>query len=393
MCLPRGADYGKPPTFWIPPRPGAALPTVWAATWAARPPSARPRAEPVPSFTWVFGDAFDSGVGGFVVKSSDAGNTWSSAIQLTGTVGATTYTATKILDLKVDDTGVESTNVVLVGTNVGLFRSTNAGASYSLVNNATFNGHYAWSLVRTGTNTWIASTEDFLAGTAGSILRSTDGGANWNPISGPIAGAGRMTLGIGTPGDSDVYCFAATTGDGAQLDLYRSANGGQSWTATNTNGSTAPRTRNTANPDQPDNDYMQGQAFYNHMLLVDPIDTNHNTVYVGGQLSSARNTNGGATGSANTDKWRVLTNWLAQYNLPYSHADFHCAATSDAGGTHRIFFGNDGGLFISTDAGITWDDKKNVGHHLPPGLRHGHRPTEQLQRRQRADGPAGQRHP
>ncbi|MBL0210476.1 MAG: immunoglobulin domain-containing protein [Holophagaceae bacterium] len=302
------------------------------------------------------GDAFDNGVGGFVVKSSDAGNTWSPAIQLTGTVGPTTYTATKILDLKVDDTG--ASDIVLVGTNVGLFRSTNSGATFTLVNNAVFNGKYVWSLVRTGANTWIASTEDFVNGTAGSILRSTDGGAIWSPITGPIVGAGRMTLASAAPGELIVYCFAADTGDGAQLDLFRSTNGGQTWTGTATDTSTAP---SNPNAEQGDNDYMQQQPWYNHLLLVDPIDGARNTVYVGGQLSLAKNTNGGATGGSAATQWKVLTNWLAQFGLPYAHADFHCAATSDAGGTHRIFIGNDGGLFVSTNGGTTWDDTKNVG--------------------------------
>ena len=65
------------------------------------------------------------------------------------------------------------------------------------------------------------------------------------------------------------------------------------------------------NPDQPDMDIMAGQAFYNQMLLVDPADPARNTVYIGGQLSAARSTDGGAT-------WRILTNWLAQFGCPTS---------------------------------------------------------------------------
>lgn len=315
------------------------------------------------------GDAFDSGVGGFVVKSTDSGDTWSPAIQLTGTVGATTYTATRILDLKVDDTG---TGVVLVGTNVGLFRSTDSGASYSIVDNAAFNGKYVWSIVRThigaNPNVWVASAEDYAAGTLGALMISTDGGATWSPLSSPLTGVGRMTLAVAAPGDSDVYCFAANTGDSAQKDLYRSTDGGQTWTATATNSTTQPA---TTNGDQSNNDYMHTQAFYNHMVLVDPTvgsssANTRSTVYVGGNLSSAKNTNFGATGATAATKWKVLSNWLpgsttGTASLPYVHADFHCGAISKVGATTYTFFGTDGGLFMSTDGGTTWDSTKNTG--------------------------------
>ena len=39
------------------------------------------------------------------------------------------------------------------------------------------------------------------------------------------------------------------------------------------------------NEEQPNMDIMLGQAFYNHMLLVDPADPSRNTVYIGGQLA------------------------------------------------------------------------------------------------------------
>ncbi|HJW33579.1 MAG TPA: proprotein convertase P-domain-containing protein [Holophagaceae bacterium] len=284
------------------------------------------------------GDSFDGGVGGFVCKSTDSAATWGGAVFLTG--------ATKIHNLKVDTSvGATTANdVVLVGTNAGLFRSTNGGASFT--SDATLSGKAVWTLVKTSAG-WLAST---VTGSNGALYISTDLGATWNPITTPIAGMGRATLGIGAAGDSIVYCFAANTGNAAQLDLFRSTNGGQSWTAlglgakvpTNTNG------------DQSSMDVMHGQAFYNHMLLVDPSDVTRNTVFLGGNLSSVKSVDGGVT-------WTVTSNWLAQFGLPYIHADFHAAAFSNAGGLNRIFFGTDGGLFTSTDGGSTWDDTKNNG--------------------------------
>jgi hypothetical protein len=114
------------------------------------------------------------------------------------------------------------------------------------------------------------------------------------------SGAGRTTLGVGAPGDAIVYAFAATVGNGSQRDLFRSTDGGLNWTALGLGG----KTPLNPNQDQPNMDIMAGQAFYNHMVLVDSNDTTRGTVYIGGQLSSAKSTDGGNT-------WRIITNWLA----------------------------------------------------------------------------------
>jgi subtilisin-like proprotein convertase family protein len=283
------------------------------------------------------GDPFDLGVGGFMIKSTNGGSSWSSAAQL--------GTASIIYDLKVDTS--QAQDIVLVGTNVGLYRSVNAGTSYGVV--ATLPATLqVWSLVRTSTG-WLATTET--SARAGAIYASTDQGATWAQIPGTtFSGAGRITLGVGQPGDATVYAYAANTNDASQLDLFRSTDGGATWTALNI----TTKVPTNSNSDNPNMALMGSQAFYNHMLLVDPSDASRNTVYLGGQLASAKTTNGGAT-------WTLLSNWLAQFSLPYVHADFHCAAVSDFNGTHRLYFGTDGGLFTSTDGGATWDDTKNKG--------------------------------
>ena len=99
---------------------------------------------------------------------------------------------------------------------------------------------------------------------------------------------------------------------------------------------------------------MAGQAFYNQMVVVDPNDTSRNTVYIGGQLSAAKSTDGGAT-------WRIITNWLAQFGLPYAHADHHAAAFTTIAGDPALLLGTDGGLFLTTDGGARFESQKNDG--------------------------------
>lgn len=306
--------------------------------------------------------------GGVMIKSTDGGNTWSAGISLP--------TASTIRDVKVDF--FNGHDVVLVATDSGLYVSNDDGATYNLALDAVFLHtnqfgtflNSLWSFARTSQG-WLASIETPFFGLpddgTGSLAFSSDHGATWNAISNPgnvFTGAGRTTLGVGLPGDRAVYAFAANTGDNVQLDLFRSNDGGQSWTALGL----PKKTPVNPNPDQPDMDIMEGQAFYNQMLLVDPNDASRNTVYIGGQLSSAKSSDGGAS-------WRIIANWLAQFGLPYVHADYHVAAFSNLTKNPMILFGSDGGLFTSTDGGNTFDDSKNTGLVTILGYTIGSNPT------------------
>lgn len=286
------------------------------------------------------GDPFDPGVGGFAYKSTDGGETWSAGVKIAD--------ATIVHDLKVDSSG--GTDIVLVGTNAGLYRSVNGGATFALVlgpGSPAATGRF-WSLQRSSAG-WLAAR---MSGNTGSLWLSADQGATWSqiPTAGTLAPSGRITLGVGAAGDAVVYAFAATAGNGAQKDLYRSTDGGVTWTAIGL----PAKTPVNPNEEQPDMNIMAGQAFYNHMVLVDPADESRNIVYIGGQLSSAKSTDGGVT-------WRLISNWLAQFGLAYVHADHHAAAVATIKGQPILLFGGDGGLFTSDDGGATFSSQKNDG--------------------------------
>ena len=310
------------------------------------------------------GDPFDPGVGGAIYRSTDGGETWGpgQTLRLANGVGATV-----ILDIKVDTSGAQ--DVVLVATNAGLFRSLNGGNTYSPL----VSGGLHWSIAKTSAG-WLVALTNLgsavfvrLATAAGAAtLDFTAGGINATGT--PPAPAGRMTLGVAAPGDAVVYAFAAKRNNTRQKDLYRSADGGATFTpiglgdyVTTMEGTPpAPVTRWVGKvPENPYQyqttmDIMFDQAFYNQMVLVDPSDAARNTVYIGGQFSSAKTTNGGNT-------WRVVSAWLAQNGLPYVHADHHAAAIATIKGTPILLFGGDGGLFTSDDGGKTFSSQKNDG--------------------------------
>jgi hypothetical protein len=295
------------------------------------------------------GDPYDQIlVGGAVAKSRNGGNTWSAPIEL--------GTAVSVRDLKVDTS--TDIDIVLVATDSGLYRSANAGQSYAAV--AGFEGLSVWSIVRTSAG-WLVSAQTCAAASAGlrcagatTLYLSTDRGASWAPISnagGVFAANGRTTLGVGLPGDSVVYAYSSTVGDAQMKDVYRSADGGQTWVA---NGVNAGKVPTNANPSMPNMNICQSQCWYNQMVLVDPRDPSRNTVWIGGNLASARSINGGGT-------WSLMTWWLpGQVPLPYAHADFHSAAFKTTG-TPTLILGNDGGLADSVDGGATFGTDKNNG--------------------------------
>ena len=300
------------------------------------------------------GDFYDvlGTVAGTVAKSIDGGATWGAMIKLPG--------ATAVRDIQVDRTG--ATDVVLVATNVGLFRSADAGVTYVKVAGGVgeaLGGKSVWSLAQTNIG-WAAAAEADLAlvgSGPGTVYVSTDLGATWVTATTPptgrgSGGIGRITLAVATPGERKLYATAATQSGDAQDDLYVSNDGGRSWAPL---GVTLKAPLNP-NCQQSNMDVMHGQAFYNQALLVDPTDATRSTLYMGGNLMGAKSTDGGQT-------WRLISTWLPDIcgdgsdKLPYVHADFHAATMVLNGRTAALVFGTDGGLFASFDGGATFADR------------------------------------
>ncbi len=349
------------------------------------------------------GDAFDL-PGGYVVRTTNGGASWSAPVLLTTAypagAGGLAVPANTLRDLKVDPA---NSNRIVVGTDVGLFKSEDGGASFThldLPNSGTALAEAIWSVAfagSTGGNSRLvvsgvyacgageeplppgygvaAGGTNFLTGgtcvggTLGDVWVSSNSGTSWTSLRAtaalPSTNVGRITLAAGgpkaNPATTVLYAqlsaleeAAGSSGNG----IWRSTTGGASWavaTGTLANATSkppgpSPRDCGTVNVNE-------AQAWYNSTIAVDPA--NDANVLVGGMLCGLRTT----TGTASTPSWENVAHWLPSGGggdtsagaLPYVHADWHRSRIVRVGATIRAFAGTDGGIYFSDNlfAGVT----------------------------------------
>jgi hypothetical protein len=358
----------------------------------------------------AIGDAYDVAEGGHVLRSTTGGGDWTLLTeQLRGTypdsAGGRTETANQMRDMKVDP---HNSNHILIATEVGLFRSTDAGQSFVLVPlptwpNGTIDREASASAVvylgtANGESQWLVAGQpacgtprfpfpprrsyyglppdptnpDCPDGNMGDIWKSADGGATWSSrrvegglghygpddpyMIGQWKDVGRMALGASNPDPSDpehavVYAWAEASreigisGQPGLLAVLKSTDGGETFLVA------AKGIDPVINPTTGSAcrrvDVGNGQAWYNQGLAVDPIDPNN--VLIGGNLCGARSRDGGQT-------WENVSHWLPHAGgdtgdgrLAYVHADWHAGAIMHWGNQIITFAGTDGGSFRATN--------------------------------------------
>jgi hypothetical protein len=348
------------------------------------------------------GDAFDTG-GNTVQKSLDGGVTWSDPVTLAGTYPAPNGFTAAVGDIRT--LGVRG-SLILAGTNVGLFKSTDGGATFALVDlpnaNSKILTESIWTVVDVGGGHWLASGYAGCDETTGppplaagedpvadcpqgnnALIWSSSDGATWTPVTLPAAtGTGRLTLATGAttdPTKTVVYAFVGAVDGFSTLGFWRSNDGGVTW-ADATGALANPTFQYPTGPGTYDSDCLSidvghEQSWYNQAITVDPSNPDH--VLVGGNLCGMRTLNG----TAAAPKWELVSHWLPSGGggttsngvLPYVHADWHAAAVTVTNGVTRVFAGTDGGLFSSTDVfspttqaeQVTWaNHNKGLATHL-----------------------------
>lgn len=245
-----------------------------------------------------------------VLKSTDGGLTWNS----TGLVfNDTNSFAGDILIHPTDS------NMLWVATNDGIYRTTNAGATWSQVQAGDFSQGRIRLKPGTSSTVYAVSNNRF--------YRSTNSGASFSTVTAGLpSSSGRLLLDVTPANPEYVYILSATSGYGFQ-GIYRSTNGGSNWTKTSDN----------------TNIFESSQAWYDLALAVST--TNANELYTG-CLNVWKSTDGGATSTK-------INNWSDPGGAAYTHADIHYLRCYG----NKLFCGSDGGIYVSEDNADSFTDK------------------------------------
>ncbi|MFN0106972.1 MAG: WD40/YVTN/BNR-like repeat-containing protein [Bryobacteraceae bacterium] len=173
-------------------------------------------------------------------------------------------------------------------------------------------------------------------GTQNGIWRSEDSGITWRQLSvanglPPGDNCGRIALAI-CPADPDILYAMIAGRRGGVLGVYRTEDSGEKW-------------ERTISPELA----SETQMSYNSAIAVHPADSNF--VICGGTDLHVTH-NGG-------QNWRRLTTGKRDaadgtFSTNFVHFDHHAIAMLEDG---WIYSGNDGGLSISNNRGVTWSEK------------------------------------
>jgi len=254
-----------------------------------------------------------------ILKSTDGGVTWDS----TGLIYST-YDFQSVYRILLYP---EQTNTLLACTNTGIFKTTDGGVTWtqkfsSFIRDLEFKpGHDSTVYASSGNRFYI----------------SHDMGENWTESSSglPISNSGRLKIAVTAAAPDYVYVLSTDNSTWGYNGVYRSTNGGSSW-------SEMSSTPNLMGWDVNGGD-TGGQGWYTLSIAADPDDAN--TIYVGG-VDIWKSTDGGAN-------WTCVAHWYGANGVPYVHADIHYLHTDHNGVVYSLC---DGGIFKTTDAASSWND-------------------------------------
>lgn len=193
------------------------------------------------------GDTYSLGV----LKSTDGGSSWNS----TGLNWSVTQTRriNRLVMHPSDPT------VLVAATSNGIYKTTDAGTSW----NQELSGNYK-DVQFHPSNTAIM----YAVGNSDDFYRSTDTGNSWSQVTNglPTSGVSRMALAVTPANDQYVYILAGSSANQGFQGVYRSTDEGNTF-------STMATTPNLLGWSSTGSD-TGGQAWYDLTIAADPVDAN-----------------------------------------------------------------------------------------------------------------------
>lgn len=253
-----------------------------------------------------------------VIKTTDGGATW----QPTGLVHqiAANIRCSKILMHQ------GNPSMLWVGTSTGLFMTQDAGATWQQL------------LTERIRDIEMHPTNPLVVYASGRrFYRSADGGQSFAQITSGVplfADVNRLELAV-TPAAPDVvYMVAGSQANSGFHGLYRSTDGGLTFTLR----SNTPNILNWTHNGQGEG----GQSWYDLAIAASPV--NPEVIVVGG-VNVWASANGG-------QNWVLRAHWVFPNNAGYVHADVHALEFLNG----VLWVGSDGGVFRSNSTFTEWVD-------------------------------------
>lgn len=217
-------------------------------------------------------------------------------------------------------------NILIAATGGGIYRTTNAGASWTKI----MNGNFKDIVFKPGDHNIV------YAATAGNFYRSTNNGVSFTQVTNGLPGGARSAIGVSPANPEVVYLFV--TNQDSFKGLYRSNDSGLSFSVMSTSPNIMAWDCNGGSG---------GQAWYDLDVAVDP--TNADILY-GGGVNCFKSINGGST-------WAINSHWYGGCGVPSVHADLHVLEYNPL--NNRLYAGNDGGLYWAANGGQSWTEISN----------------------------------